>query len=85
MKSIFFRHSIPSCVISDNSPQFLTTTFSSFVKEYGFTHYTRSLRYLQTNGEVCTYIERGVRSIKTPLKTAKDNLEDLYLAMHMLI
>ena len=52
MKSIFARHGIPCCVMSDNGPQFSVDVFSSFAKEYGFTHYTSSPRFLQANGEV---------------------------------
>ena len=67
MKSIFGRHGIPCCVMSDNGPQFSAATFSSFATEYGFTHYTSSPRYPQANGEV----ERGVRTVKTRQKRAQ--------------
>ena len=77
MKSIFARNGIPYCVMSDNGPQFSADTFSSFAKEYGFTHYTSSPRYPQVNGEV----ERGVRTVKTLLKKAEENSEDPYLAL----
>ena len=77
MKSTFARHGIPSCVMSDNGPQFSAATFSSFTKEYGFIHYTSSPRYPQANGEV----EREVKTIKTWLKKAEENSEDPYLAL----
>ena len=77
MKSIFARHGIPYCVMSDNGPQFSADTFSSFAKEYGFTHYTNSPRYPQANCEV----ERGIRTVKTLLKKAEENSEDPYLAL----
>ena len=77
MKSIFARHGIPCCIMSDNGPQFSADAFSSFAKEYEFTHYTSSPRYPQANGEV----ERGVRTVKTLLKKAEENSEDPYLAM----
>ena len=77
MKSIFARHGIPYCVMSDNGPQFSADTFSSFAKQYGFIHYTNSPRYPQANGEV----ERGVRTVETLLKKAEENLVDPYLAL----
>ena len=52
MNSIFARHGIPNCVMSDNGPQFSADIFSSFAKEYGFTDYTNSPRYPQADGEV---------------------------------
>ena len=52
-------------------------TFSSFAKEYGFTHYMSSPRYPQANGEV----ERGIRTVKILLKKAEENSEDPYLAL----
>ena len=76
MKSIFARHGIPCCIMSDNDPQFSADTFSSFAKEYGFTQYSSSPRYPQANGE----IERGVRTVKTSLKKTEENSEDPYLA-----
>ena len=77
MKYIFARHGIPCCVMSDNGPQFSADVFSSFAKDYGFTHYTSSSRFPQANGEV----ERGVRTVKTLLKKAEENSEDPYLAL----
>ena len=77
MKSILAKHGIPYCVMSDNGPQFSADTFSSVAKEYGFTHYTSSSRYPQANSKV----ERGVKTVKTLLKKAKENLETPYLAL----
>ena len=77
MKFVFARHGIPSSVMSDNGPQFSATAFSSFAKEYEFTHYTSSPRYPQANGEV----ERGARTVKTLLKKPEENSEDPYLAL----
>ncbi|KAK3738629.1 hypothetical protein RRG08_006727 [Elysia crispata] len=45
LKSIFATHGIPDIVISDNGPQFASTEFQKFTKEYGFTHTTSSPRY----------------------------------------
>ena len=37
LKSIFATHGIPDIVISDNGPQFASTEFQRFTKEYGIT------------------------------------------------
>ena len=67
-KSIFARHGIPQCVISDNGPQFVSCQFKEFAKEYDFVHNTSSPYHPQGNGEA----ERAVKTIKALLKTSKD-------------
>ena len=67
MKSIFARHGISCSVMSNNGPQFSADMFSSFAKEYGFTHYTSNPRFPQANSDV----ERGVRTVKTLLKNTR--------------
>ena len=68
MKSIFARHSIPETVVSDNGPQFLASSFSSFAQEYGFSHVTSSPRFPQANGEA----KRTVATVKNLLKKSVD-------------
>lgn len=41
-KSVFSRHSIPSEVMTDNRPQFLSECFSQFATQRGLTHKTSS-------------------------------------------
>ena len=75
MKSIFARHGIPCCILSDNGPQFfLQTHFLLLLKNM---HFSSSPRYPQANSKV----QRGVRTVKTLLKKAEENSEDPYLAM----
>ena len=38
MKSIFGRHGIPSCLVTDNGPQFVNIKFKQFEARYGFEH-----------------------------------------------
>ena len=73
LKSIFSHHGIPDTVMSDNGPQFSSSLFQSFSKEYGFTHSTSSPKYPQTNGAA----ERAVQTVKSLL----NKNEDPYLAM----
>ena len=68
MRSIFARHGIPETVVSDNGPQFSAASFSSFSKEYGFSHVTSSPRFPQANGEA----ERAVSTVKNLLKKSVD-------------
>ena len=67
-KSIFARHGIPEIVISDNGPQFTSSLFQQFAKEYEFEHHTSSPYHPQGNGEA----ERAVKTIKSLLKKATD-------------
>jgi len=68
LKSIFARHGIPESLTSDNGPQYSAELFSTFAKDYGFTHLTSSPHYLQGNGAA----ERAVRMVKTLLEKNDD-------------
>ena len=57
LKRQFGVHGIPAEVVSDNGPQFSSSEFQEFAKEYGFKNVTSS----QANGEA----ERAVQNVKT--------------------
>ena len=67
LKSIFSHHGIPETVLSDNGPQFSSSIFQSFSKEYGFTHSTSSPKYPQANGAA----ERAAKTVKSLLEKMK--------------
>ena len=57
LKSIFSRHGIPKEVISDNGPEFSSTSFSNFAKQWDFKHNPSSPRYPQSNGLI--FLKKG--------------------------
>ena len=54
--------------MSDNGPQFSSSTFSEFAGAYGFRHVTSSPRHPRSNGEA----ERAVQTVKNLLKKEQD-------------
>ena len=68
IKSIFAIHGIPETFISDNGPQFSSSSFTQFATDYGFYHQTSSPNHPQTNGEA----ERAVQTVKSILNKAED-------------
>ena len=67
--SQFARHGIPDIFISDNGPQFSSSLFQQFSKEYGFQHHTNSPYHPQSNGMA----KEAVQTIKNILqKVAED-------------
>jgi len=73
LKGIFSRFGIPEVLRSDNGPQYASTEFEGFAKEYGFRHDTSSPYYPQSNG----LAERMVQTAKRLLKRSDDS----YLAL----
>ena len=77
MKSQFARHGIPKEVRSDNGPQFSSTSFENFAKQWDFKHITSSPHYPQANGKV----KSAVKTAKKILKKAQEDKRDPYLAL----
>ena len=73
LKRQFGAHGIPAEVVSDNGPQFSSSEFQEFAKEYGFKHVTSSPHYPKANREV----ERAVQTIKNLWRKSSDKYRAL--------
>ena len=77
IKAHFARYGIPDQVISDNGPQFSSSSFSHFSRDWDFEHLTISPHHSQANGQV----ESAVKTAKRLLKKAQKAKSDIYLAV----
>ena len=68
---------MPEEVRSDNGPQFSSTNFENFAKEWDFKHVTSSPHYPKANGKV----ENAVKTAKKIPKKAQEDERDPYLAL----
>ena len=75
LKRQFATHGIPKSLLTDNARQFTSEEFRLFANQYGFTHYTSSPTYPQSNG----LAERAVQSAKRLLEKTKRDNSDLFL------
>ena len=66
-KKLFWEQGIPEKVVSDNGPQFSSSLYIAFAKEWNFLHVTSSPHYPQSN----RLVERFVRTVKHTLGKAK--------------
>nr|XP_054765813.1 uncharacterized protein K02A2.6-like [Lytechinus pictus] len=84
LKTLFTREGLPTHLVSDNGPQFVSYEFEEFLEEYGITHVRSSLYYPRANGEV----ERFNMVLKSSIQNAmiegkrsfKETTLDLLLA-----
>ena len=73
LKRQFGVHGIPAEVVSDNGPQFSSSEFQEFAKEYGFKPVTNSPHYPKANGEA----ERAVQTVKNLWRKNNDKYRAL--------
>ena len=67
MRRLFAQHGIPSEIVSDNGPQFISSDFKTFLKRNGVKHVLSAPYHPASNGEA----ERAVRTFKEAMRTAK--------------
>jgi transposase InsO family protein len=77
LKSHFARYGIPDQVISDNGPQYSSTSFAKFAAAWDFEHLTSSPGHSQSNGKA----ESAVKTAKKLIKRAKEAKADIHLAI----
>jgi hypothetical protein len=77
LKAHFGRYGIPDQVISDNGPQFNSSSFQNFSRDWDFEHLTISPGHSQSNGQV----ESAVKTAKKLIKKATKANSDIYLAI----
>ena len=51
LRQSFCRVGVPDIFWSDQGPQFMSSQFQNFAKQWGFRHLTSSPRYPQSNGK----------------------------------
>ncbi|XP_032081537.1 uncharacterized protein K02A2.6-like, partial [Thamnophis elegans] len=80
LRKMFATHGLPDVIVSDNGPQFTSTTFQEFLAEQGIRHAATAPYHPASNGRA----ERAVRSAKEALgrmrrlRTPLDRLHPLY-------
>ena len=77
IKSIFARFRIPKIVVSDNGPQFESSTFKKFASDSDFQHVTSSPKHPRSNGMA----ENAVKVVQEILLKTYLADEDSYLAL----
>ncbi len=68
LKAQFCRHGIPEKMRTDNGPQYSSSEFNNFCKDYEIQHITSSPYHPQSNGEA----ERAVQTVKRLWKKCPD-------------
>ncbi|XP_033724581.1 uncharacterized protein K02A2.6-like [Pecten maximus] len=67
LRTIFARNGIPTEIVSDNGPQFVSESFKNFVKANGIKHITSAPYHPSTNG----LAERFVQTFKAAMKASR--------------
>lgn len=68
---VLARHGLCELCVTDNGPQFISTTFEDFCKKQGIKHLTTAYYSSQSNGQA----ERFVELMKNGLHRAEGNLD----------
>ena len=77
LKSHFARFGIPSVVVSDNAPQYVSEEFCTFAAKWDFEHQTSAPGHQNANGKA----EVAVKAAKLMFRKCKKSQTDPYLAL----
>jgi hypothetical protein len=77
LKGHFARHGIPAILTSDNGPQFSSSEFRLFTKNWGIEHQTSSPYHPTANG----LVEKCVQTCKRILNKSKISGQDPYIGI----
>ena len=69
LRKLFATHGLPTQVVTDNGPQFISQEFEVFLKANGIQHYRSAPYHPATNGEA----ERYVQTFKQAMRAAKND------------
>jgi len=73
----FIRYGIAGCLFTDNGPQFSSSSFATFARQWSFKHVTSSPHYHRSNGKA----ESAVKIAKSLLKKCKADNTNVWLAI----
>ena len=77
LKAHCARYGIPDEIVSDGGPQYMSSEFAEFCKDWGIKHTVSSPYHSQSNGKA----ESAVKAAKKMLRKAQKEGQDPYLAM----
>lgn len=77
LKTHFARHGIPTTVVSDNGPQYISKEFQQFTQNWDFEHLTSSPYNSKANGKA----ESAVKAAKKLLNKTNYSKTDPYMAL----
>ncbi len=77
LKELFLEHGIPEILHSDNGPQYSSTEFQAFRKNWKIDHRTSSPLHPKLNG----FAEAMVKIVKGAMQKAKHSGSDPHLAL----
>ena len=80
LKQSVSRYGIPSCIFSDNGPQYTSKEFKQFLSEWKIRHKTSSPHFSQSNG----LAESMVKSTKSLIKKCCHSQEDMLKGLMIL-
>ena len=72
MKAHFSRYGIPEQLVTDNGPQFVSSSFRHFTIKYDIQHTTSSPHHPRSNRKAESAVKAAKRILKKTLKTGKD-------------